>query len=188
MIKIAITGSLASGKTTASRIISHKNGPLFSADKCVKNLYSKFFFKKILVEKFNIPKNSRIKQFIKSKVLKEKKMLKKLSKIIHPLVRKKMFSFFKKYKNKKFIFFEIPLLVENKLTKHFDIIIFVKASRNIRLKRFISRGGDKELFLLLNKQQLKDSKKTKFCDHVVVNNRSFSILKKNLLNIMNLYE
>ena len=39
MIKIGITGSLASGKTTASKILSLKKGPLFSADKAVKELY-----------------------------------------------------------------------------------------------------------------------------------------------------
>ena len=39
MIKIGITGSIASGKTTASKIISLKRGPLFSADDFVKQLY-----------------------------------------------------------------------------------------------------------------------------------------------------
>ena len=37
MIKIGITGSLASGKTTASKILSNRRGPLFSADKAVKD-------------------------------------------------------------------------------------------------------------------------------------------------------
>ena len=41
MIKIGLTGSIASGKTTASKIISKRKGPLFSADKVVKKLYSK---------------------------------------------------------------------------------------------------------------------------------------------------
>ena len=41
MIKIGITGSLASGKTTASRILSKKYGPLFSADKVGQRLYKK---------------------------------------------------------------------------------------------------------------------------------------------------
>ena len=45
MIKIGITGSIASGKTTASKILSHKKGPLFNADKEVKKFY------KILSEK-----------------------------------------------------------------------------------------------------------------------------------------
>ena len=39
MIKIGLTGSIASGKTTASKIISRKRGPLFSADDVVKKLY-----------------------------------------------------------------------------------------------------------------------------------------------------
>ena len=38
MKKIGITGSLASGKTSASRILSKGRGPLFSADTVVKNL------------------------------------------------------------------------------------------------------------------------------------------------------
>ena len=39
MIKIGITGSIASGKSTASRILSKGRGKLFSADEVVKNLY-----------------------------------------------------------------------------------------------------------------------------------------------------
>ena len=39
MIKIGITGSLSSGKTTASKILSKNRGPLFSADEVVKKLY-----------------------------------------------------------------------------------------------------------------------------------------------------
>ena len=39
MIKIGITGSLASGKSTASKFLSSKHGPLFSADNVVKELY-----------------------------------------------------------------------------------------------------------------------------------------------------
>ena len=51
----------------------------------------------------------------------------------------------------------------------------------------LNRGNTK-LFSLLNKHQLKDSKKMKFCDHIVVNNKSLPILKKQLYNIINLYE
>ena len=39
MIKIGITGSLSSGKSTASKILSYKRRPLFSADKAVKEIY-----------------------------------------------------------------------------------------------------------------------------------------------------
>ena len=49
------------------------------------------------------------------------------------------------------LFFEIPLLVESKLMKFFDILIFVKSNKKLRMKRFNSKRGDKNLFNLLNK-------------------------------------
>ena len=62
MIKIGITGSIASGKTTASKILSYKRGPLFSADKIVKNLYRTKHFKQLVSKKFNIINNIRLKK------------------------------------------------------------------------------------------------------------------------------
>jgi len=54
MIKIGITGSLASGKTTASKMLSFKRGPLFSADKAVKELYQNKNFKSLIGKRFKI--------------------------------------------------------------------------------------------------------------------------------------
>ena len=51
MIKIGITGSLASGKTTASKILSYKRGPLFSADIAVKELYKNKRFTFLISQK-----------------------------------------------------------------------------------------------------------------------------------------
>ena len=53
MIKIGLTGSLASGKTTASKIISNRRGPLFSADKVVKKLYIQNSFKRLIAKRLN---------------------------------------------------------------------------------------------------------------------------------------
>ena len=99
-----------------------------------------------------------------------------------------MFLFFKKNKKKKFLFLEIPLLIESKLTKYFDVIIFIKSNNNLRLKRYMLKGGSQTLFSLLDEHQIKDSKKMKFCDHIVVNNKSLSVLRNKLLNIIYLYE
>ena len=67
MKKIGITGSLASGKTTASKILSFKKGPLFSADKIVKKLYKNKNFKKVLIRKLKIKNNSNLKKNFKKK-------------------------------------------------------------------------------------------------------------------------
>tara|TARA_B100000780_G_scaffold231920_1_gene171813 strand:+ start:782 stop:1348 length:567 start_codon:yes stop_codon:yes gene_type:complete len=188
MIKIGITGSIASGKTTASKIISNKRGPLFCADSVVKKLYKNKEFKATILKKFSLKLNSNLKKELRSKILHNKQNLIKLEKIIHPLVRKEMFFFIKKNKYKKFLFFEIPLLIENKLSKNFDAVIFVKSLHSLRLLRYRINGGNSELFSLFNSHQLKDAVKAKVCSHVVVNNKSLFILKKNLSNIMKLYE
>ena len=178
MKKIGITGSLASGKTTASKILSFRNGPLFSADEIVRKLYNQVKFKNILKKKFKIKNNSDIKNILRKKILINKTNLTKLE---------KMQKFIKKNKNNKLTFFEIPLLVESKLMNKFDIIVFIQAKKSNRLKRFKAKGGNKNLFNLLNNKQLSDKKKIKFCDHVVVNDKNIKFLKKALSDILTKY-
>ena len=188
MIKIGITGSLSSGKTTASKILSSKHVSLFSADTEVKKLYKNKSFKTLITKKFKIRNDNQIKKTLKRLILKDKINLKKLEKIIHPQIRKKMKKFILKNKNKKTLIFEIPLLIESKLMKFFNVIIFIKSKKNLRLRRFKSKGGDKRIFDLLNSKQMADKEKIKFCDHVVLNNNNLKILKKNLSIIMKKYE
>ena len=188
MIKIGITGSIASGKTTASKILSNKRGPLFSADKVVKELYQNKIFKSVIIKKFKIDNKNQIKKSLKKLIKFNKKNIKKLEKIIHPLIRNRMKKFTLQHKNKKFLFYEIPLLIESKLMKYFNVIIFIKAKKQLRLKRFKLKKGNKELFILLNGQQMKDNKKIKFCHYVVVNEKNKNILKNNLSAIINKYE
>ena len=188
MIKIGITGSLASGKTTASKILSFRRGPLFSADKVVKKLYKNRDFKSLISKKFRIKNNSQLKESLKKLILENKENIKKLERIIHPLVRKKMKDFTTQNKKKKFLFYEIPLLIESKLMKHFNVVVFIKAKKQLRLKRFKSKIGDEKLFKLFDNKQLNDVKKIKFCDYVVVNEKNLNILKKNLLVIISKYE
>ena len=188
MIKIGITGSLASGKSTASEILSFRRGPLFSADKVVNELYKSKSFKSLIGRRFKVKNDSKIKRSLKNLILQDKKNIKKLEKIIHPLVRKKMRNFTTQNRNKKFLFYEIPLLIESKLMKNFNVVIFIKAKKQIRLERFQSKRGDKKLFNLLNDKQMLDKKKIKYCDYVVVNEKNLYILKKNLLAIISKYE
>ena len=99
-----------------------------------------------------------------------------------------MRKFISKNKNKKILFFEIPLLIESKLMKYFNFFIFIKAKEKLWLRRFMLKKGDKKLFKFLNNQQIIDKHKTKFCDHVVVNDNNLYILKKKLLHIISNYE
>ena len=95
--------------------------------------------------------------------------------------------FMRSKKNIKIKIFEIPLLIESKLTKYFNVIVFVGAKKNIRLKRYIAAGGDKKIFTILEKRQNKPSKKIKISDHVIYNNQSIKNLKKRVKFLMNKY-
>ena len=120
MIKIGITGSIASGKTTVAKMLSRRKYPIFNADKAVRQIYKNNIFKKKVYKKFKLLNKKDIKNKIKKIISKNKKSLKDLERIIHPLVRKEVRNFTKKNKNKKFIVFEIPLLIESKLMKNYD--------------------------------------------------------------------
>ena len=114
-MKIGITGSLSSGKTSVAKILSKNKKHLFSADKIVQELYRSKKFKKRLAKKFGIRKED-IKNEIKKKLLAGNISLNSLGKFIHPFVRKKMKTFYNSNKD-KILFFEIPLLIESKLLK-----------------------------------------------------------------------
>ena len=183
---VGITGSIASGKTTVASLIAGKKYPLFSADKTVSNLYNKKHFIKILVKKFKLNQNKKIKDQIKFILKKNKKNFSKLENVIHPLVRKEMKIFLKK-KN-KFLFLEIPLLVESKLNKYFDTVIFVDAKKKIRLKRYLTKKGNKKTFKILNSRQLSSAVKKKMCNYTINNNNTLVILRKNVKKFIKNYE
>ena len=92
---------------------------------------------------------------IKKKIQLDKKNFIKLEKIIHPEARKTMKSFLKKNQKSKIIVCEIPLLIEKKLMKYFDVILLIGASRKNRLKRYLKKGGKRKIFDILDKKQIK---------------------------------
>ena len=185
MIKIGITGSLASGKSTAARIFAGRRNPLFNADLQVNKIYKQKIFANKIHKVLRLNNKKNIKSKIKNTIKKNRGAIKKVEKIIHPLVRKQIKIFIKKNKNKRFIFFEIPLLFESKLAKNYDVIIFVNSSRKKRLKRYLKRGNNKEMFNLLDKRQLSSQKKIKLSDYVINNNGSLKKLKKKIKSIKN---
>ena len=181
MIKIGVLGDIGSGK---SFVAKHFGYPVFNADKEVSDIYKKdkSCYKKI---KKKFPK------FIKSKTLKKdelgsvikanKKNLKKLSDIVHPIVRKRMYLFFKKNKRKKMIVLDIPLLVENKLYDENFYLIFVQSKRKEINKRLKKRPFyNKSIINNLRKSQRSLAYKKKISNFVIKNNFKLLNLKKKI--------
>jgi dephospho-CoA kinase len=185
MIKIGITGSIASGKTTVAKMLAGKKYPLFDADNEVRKIYKTNLFKSKVRKKFSLANTKNIKKKIIKVISQNKENLKKLEKMIHPLVRKGLRNFIKKNKNKEILIFEIPLLIESRLMKTFTKVVFVNSKKKIRLKRYLKKGKNKKTFNFLDKRQLPPVKKIKFSDYVINNNNSLEFLKKNVKIIKN---
>ncbi len=134
MIRIGILGDIGSGKTYVASKFGY---PVFNADYEVSKIYAndkKTFIKlnKILpkfIYSFPINKNQ-----ITKAILSNQKNLKKIIQIVHKEIRKKMKLFLKKNEKKKIVILDIPLLLENKINKNKDILVFVDSKKRIFLK------------------------------------------------------
>ena len=117
MIKIGILGDIGSGKTFVANQFGY---PVFNADIEVTKIYknNKSCFK---ILKKNFPNHIFSfpikKKEISKLILSNKKNLKKVNKIVHPIVRTRMNKFINKNKKKKIVVLDIPLLLENRIKK-----------------------------------------------------------------------
>ena len=139
MIRIGILGEIGSGK---SYVASNFGYPVFNADHEVAKLYklNKNVFNKL---KKKLPKYIHSfpieKIEISNAILANRINLKKIIKIVHFEIRKKLNVFLKKNKNKKIVILDIPLLLENKINKKQDILVYVQSNKSLILQRLKKR-------------------------------------------------
>jgi dephospho-CoA kinase len=185
MIRIGILGDIGSGK---SYVANNLGFPVFDADYEVATLYKKN--KKIFLKlKKILPKNIKSfpieKKEITEAILEKKGNLKKIIEIVHTEVRKKMNLFFKKNKSKKFVVLDVPLLLENKLNKKSDILIFVDSKKSDILKRLTKRKNfNKELFNIFKKIQLSSQYKMKKSHFIIKNDFTKKSVNTSIKNIL----
>ena len=73
-------------------------------------------------------------------------------------------------KKNKYVVLDIPLLIENRIHKKNDTIIYVKATKKIIVKRLKKRGNyNKKLITLLKSQQFSMRKKIGLSNFVIEN-------------------
>ena len=185
MIRIGILGDIGSGKTFIAKSFGY---PVFNADNEVEKLYKKN--KKIFI-KLNKALPKYIihfpikKQEILRSILANKNNLRKIIKIIHPEVRKKMNIFIKKNKRKKFVILDIPLLLENKINRKKDILIFVESKKVEIIKRLKKRKNfDYKILNKFRKIQLPLDYKRKKSNFVIKNNFTNKFIKKQIKYIL----
>ncbi len=185
MIRIGILGDIGSGKSFVAKSFGY---PVFNADNEVGKLYKKN--RKIFI-KLNKALPKYITQFpikkqeVTRSILANKNNLRKIIKIIHPEVRKKMNIFIKKNKKKKFLILDIPLLLENKIHRKKDILIFVESKKVEIIKRLKKRKNfDYKILNKFRKIQLSLDYKKKKSKFIIKNNFTNRFIKKQIKYIL----
>ena len=185
MIRIGILGDIGSGKSYIAKKFGY---PVFNADQEVAKLYLKNrnIFKKL---KKSLPKHINSfpirKREISNAILSNKSNLNRIIKVVHFEIRNKMNIFLKKNKKSKVIILDIPLLLENRINKKKDVLIFVQANKSEIMKRLKKRTNfNYKLFNKFKKIQLPLDYKKKKSQYIIKNNFLAKTVKKEIKFIL----
>ena len=186
MIRIGIIGNIGSGKSYVAQNFGY---PVFNADYEVAQLYQRD--KKIFTKlKKSLPKYIQSfpieKKEISNAILANKNNLKKIVKIVHAEVRKKMNVFLNKHKNEKIVILDIPLLLENKINKKEDILVFIQSKQSDILKKLKKRKNfNQKLLKKFKNIQYSLKYKKKKSDFIIKNNFTKKSVKDGIKKILN---
>lgn len=186
---LGITGSIGSGKTTATNMFKRHGFEVINAD----NIYHKIskpnelIYKKIVEEFGNEIINSDKtinREKLKKIVFSDDKKLKKLNSVTHPIIISEIKKLIEEAKNKNIIV-DAPLLLESNAKNLVDKIIVVKCNDNIRIQRLLKKGKHtKEEIKNITKSQMQIKEKLKYADFVVYNNGELKHLEKQVVAII----
>lgn len=160
MLKIAITGNIAAGKSEVEKIIS-ENYPVYDADKIAHKFLG------------NVDRRA-----LGEKVFNDPIARKELESFIHPKVKDEILNIFTKITT-PVVFVSIPLLFETGFDKLFDKVLFVQCNDDIRLEHLMKRNNfTKEQALARMNSQMPQEEKIAKSDYVIYNNSNLDELKK----------
>jgi dephospho-CoA kinase len=186
MIKIGILGDICSGKSFVAQNFGY---PVFDADYEVAKLYqqNKNIFNKL---KGKLPKYIHSfpikKKEISNAILGNKNNLNKIVRIVHYEIRKKLKNFLKKNKNKKIVILDIPLLLENKINKKEDVLVYVQSKKSSISKNLKKRKNfNLKLLKKFKAIQLPISYKRKMSNFIIKNDFTKRSIDDGIKNILN---
>ena len=182
-------GDIGSGKSFVAKNFGY---PVFNADQEVSKLYEKNFnvyqkLKKILPKYiFEFPIN---KMQLSNAILANNSNLKNIIEIVHKEIRNKLRSFLNKNKNKEFVILDIPLLLENKINKKEDILVYVESGKTEILRNLKKRKNfNARIINKFKKIQLPLAYKKKHSTFVIKNKFTKKSVKNGIEKILKTIE
>ena len=188
--KIAITGGVASGKTSVCRFFQELGAFTVNADSVVHELLkSDIDVKRKVIQEFGseILENGTIsRKALAAKVFANSKLLKKLEDLVHPaalLAIEKLYRTACKAESFNAFVVEIPLLFEICGEPFYDYVFAVLADEAIARLRFEKAGFTREDYDRRMKRQLSPTHKAAQSHYTIMNNGSLQDLKTEVSQI-----
>ena len=174
MLKIGLTGSIGSGKSTIARFFEVLGVPVYIADIEAKKILNE---PDVILEVVALAGESVLsadgqvdRKVLAGKVFTDPKMLQKLNGIIHPRVRAHFKVWLEAHSDHDYIIQEAAILFESGAYKNFDKIVVVAAPLEERIARVMLRDGLKREDVMVRvENQLPQDEKIKMADFVIHN-------------------
>lgn len=189
---IGLTGSIATGKSTVSRMLKQKGFPIVDADEIsrlvvepgspVLDRIAQAFGADVL-----LPDGALNREKLGSLIFNDEEKRKMLNGIVHPAVREEMIRQKEEWLDKgaNTVIMDIPLLFESKLQSYVDKILVVSATPTIQRERLIARNGysTEEADARIN-SQLPIAEKELGADAIIINNGTLEETENQLDEIL----
>jgi dephospho-CoA kinase len=171
MIVLGLTGSIGMGKSTTAKMFSDAGIPVHDSDETVHRLYAGAAAPLVEREFPGTVVNGVVdRAALGRKVIGNKQALKKLEKIIHPLVRADADAFLSRHRaaGAPLAVLDIPLLFETGGGDRVDKVVVVSAPAEIQRERVLARPGmSEEKFAAILASQVPDAEKRRQADFVI---------------------
>jgi len=190
MLVIGLTGGIGVGKSTVAALFRRRGLPVYEADGAVHRLLARGGKAVRKVARL-FPQAHRAgvidRQHLGRLVFHHPQHLKKLEKILHPLVHQAENEFLRKAlrQKKKAAVLEIPLLFETGGQKRCDYVVCVTAPKAVQKARAMRRPGmTKAKLEAILARQMPDRKKRVLSDFVIDTGGSYRQTEKQLQQVL----
>jgi len=184
---IAITGSIGCGKSTLADLLRQIGYLVYNVDGWTRSLYRNENFCKLILNDFpEVNDNGKVnKKFLRKIVFDDTEKLRKLEKIVHPLLKQKLRKIIaKNAKSDELIFIDAALIYELGWDKYCDLIVVADVDCAIQKQRVMNRDGiSEDDFEKIVSLQMNNNDKICRGDIVVDTNRSLAQLKIELFKM-----
>ena len=169
MLKLGLTGSIATGKSTVLKTFAELGVPVFSADDVVHELYRAEAVAPIEAAFPGTTQHGEVDRAALSRVLSEPGRLKQLEAIVHPLVRARVQKFLTTAEaaGEPLAVVDVPLLFETGFDYGLDKVAVTTVDEATQRQRAMEREGmSVEKLGAILARQLPQAEKLKRADYV----------------------